>query len=142
MMELPIRITDEELMPTKGTKDAACYDLRAARDTSIPPGESAIVGTGIYAAVPSGWALEILSRSGLASRGIVVGNSPGIVDSDYRGEIGIIIRNTTNHFVMVNRGDRIAQCRLAPTYPFEFRCRDNLDSTERGAGGFGHTGVK
>jgi dUTP pyrophosphatase len=89
--------------------------------------------------IPKGWKGEIYSRSGLASKGIFVGNSPGKIDSDYRGEIKVIIHNTRREIVGIHAGDRIAQFEINPVHDIEWE-EGELDETDRGEGGFGSTG--
>ena len=129
------------ITPTKGTERAAAYDLYAIEDAYIPIGETVMVGTGLALEIPEGWKGEIYSRSGLASQGIVVANSPGKIDSDYRGEIKVIIRNSRNtELVGIKIGDRIAQFEINPVHSIEFEESENLDFTTRGGQGFGSTG--
>lgn len=116
-------------------------DIRDANLISIRPGATAIVSTGIYLAIPEGYECQVRSRSGLAAKqGIVVLNSPGTIDSDYRGELKVIL---INHGVMsanIHHGDRIAQLVFNKIEQPAFTLVEELDSTERGEGGFGSTG--
>ena len=124
-------------------------DIRAAEDVMLKSGKGTIVSTGLMVAVPYGYELQVRPRSGLALKnGIMVTNSPGTIDSDYRGEIKILLTNTKKHtsnFLQdadytIRRGDRIAQLVLAPVTRAEVVEVEELDETERGAGGFGSTG--
>ena len=125
-----IKLHPSAILPTKGTENAAAYDLYAIEDAYIPLGETVMVGTGLAFEIPTGWKGEIYSRSGLASQGIVVANSPGKIDSDYRGEIKVLIRNErTTDLAGIN-----------PVHSIEFEESDNLDFTSRGFKGFGSTG--
>jgi dUTP pyrophosphatase len=107
----------------------------------LAPGERALVPTGISIAVPVGYEAQVRPRSGLAlEHGIVLPNAPGTIDSDYRGEVKVILANTGEKSFAVQRGDRIAQLVVAPVASVEWEERDVLETTARGAGGFGHTG--
>lgn len=129
------------------TEGAAGMDLTAAIPANepviIPPGSRATIGTGLAMAIPVGFEAQIRPRSGLAKNfGITCLNSPGTIDSDYRGEVGVILHNTSNNTFRVNRGDRIAQIVFAAVARMPIQYTDGeLPSTARGAGGFGHTGV-
>jgi dUTP pyrophosphatase len=128
-------------VPQKGTEQAAAYDLFSIEDVYIPVGETVMIRTGLAMEIPHGWKGEIYSRSGLASKGIVVANSPGKIDSDYRGEIKVLLRNErVTDLVGIKRGDRIAQFEINPVHPIDFEESENLDFTSRGDQGFGSTG--
>ena len=132
----------EAVLPTKGSEGAAAYDLYPMESAYIPVGETLAVGTGIAMEIPRGWKGEIYSRSGMASQGVVVANAPGKIDSDYRGEIKILIRNErTEGLVGIKTGDRIAQFEISQTFSIEFEEITNLSTTERGEGSLGSTGV-
>lgn len=133
-------------LPEYATAGAAGFDFRACVPADAPvtisPGGRALISTGFAAAVAPGWELQVRPRSGLAFKnGVTVLNAPGTVDSDYRGTIGVILINHGAEPFVVNRGDRIAQGVVAPAHQAIFIEADNLDETERGAGGFGSTGV-
>jgi len=142
------------LLPEYSSEGAFAQDLRASEDISIPYLQTRIVNTGLFMAVPEGYALRIVPRSGLASKGILVSNSPGTIDEDYRGMVGVIITNlsTNNGYIesvtgypesfVIKAGDRIAQCYLEKKIPFKFINADELSETKRGIGGFGSTGIK
>jgi dUTP pyrophosphatase len=118
-------------------------DLRAAEDVLIPPGKRAMVGTGIKMAIPSGYEGQVRPRSGLAAKhGVTLLNSPGTVDSDYRGEVRVIMINLGEEIFEVKRGDRIAQIVFAPCVRLETAEAASLPETARDGGGFGSTGVK
>jgi dUTP pyrophosphatase len=145
-MELQIlRVNSEAKLPEYATPQSAGLDLRACMDAAmvLGPGEIAVIPTGISIALPPGYEAQVRSRSGLAAKyGVAVLNSPGTIDADYRGEIKVILVNhhKTNGF-SVFPGDRIAQLVVAPVttvVPIEVR---ELDSTERGQGGLGSTGI-
>jgi dUTP pyrophosphatase len=109
----------------------------------VGPGERALIPTGLTLALPPGYELQIRPRSGLALRhGITLPNTPGTVDEDYRGEVGVIILNTGSEAFVVERGARIAQAVLAPVIRAAWREVESLDVTARDAGGFGSTGAK
>lgn len=127
--------------PTYATQGAAGADLRAAMDVTIDPGETMLVRTGIALEIPAGFEGQIRSRSGLAKIGIVVANSPGTIDSDYRGEIGVLLRNDGRSAFHLVYGARIAQLVIAPVARAEFVRADDLSDTERDVDGFGSTGI-
>jgi dUTP pyrophosphatase len=130
-------------LPAYATAGAAGFDLLAAVDTPlvIPPGGRALVPTGLQVALPEGYELQVRPRSGLALKhGITLPNSPGTVDEDYRGEIGVIVLNTGDAPFTVERGARIAQGVVAPVVRARWAEVDALPDTARGAGGFGSTG--
>lgn len=131
-------------LPSKATPGAAGFDLHAAvlGELTIASNERVLVPTGLAIAVPEGHEAQVRPRSGLALRhGIVLPNAPGTIDSDYRGEIQVIVLNTGAEAFTLRRGDRIAQLVIAPVLRAEWHEVDDLDATERGAGGFGHTGT-
>ena len=130
-------------LPAQATPGSAGFDLAAAVETEcvLQPGERTLVPTGFAIAVPEGFEAQIRPRSGLALRhGIVLPNAPGTIDSDYRGELKVIVMNAGSESFVIKRGDRIAQLVVAPVVGAEWEEVDSLDATERGAGGFGHTG--
>lgn len=130
-------------VPARATSGAAGFDLRAAVDSPVrlDTGERALVPTGISIAIPAGFEGQVRPRSGLAIRhGLGLLNSPGTIDSDYRGEIQVILINHGHEPVTIERGERIAQLVIAPVADCEIVQLDELDSTERGAGGFGSSG--
>jgi deoxyuridine 5'-triphosphate nucleotidohydrolase len=130
-------------LPSYATAGAAGMDLLAAvtDPVTIAPGQRALIPTGLAIALPPGHELQIRPRSGLALRhGIVLPNSPGTIDEDYRGELGVIVLNTGDAPFVVERGMRIAQAVLAPVLRAVWEETAVLDSTERAAGGFGSTG--
>ena len=130
-------------VPSRATAGAAGFDLAAAvpDDLVIAPGERALVPTGFRIALPDGYEAQVRGRSGLALRdGVYLPNAPGTIDSDYRGEIHVILANGGSEPFVVRRGDRIAQLVVAPIVRAEWVEVDALDETARGAGGFGHTG--
>jgi len=142
------KVTPSAQIPAKGTPHAAAYDLYAIESVTIPVGETVVVGTGVALKIPQGFKGEIYSRSGLASKGLVVANSPGKIDCDYRGEIKVILHNTRNSdTIEIEVGDRIAQFEINPVYPIEFEevahrpiGTKDPDFSTRGDKGFGSTG--
>ena len=139
------RLSGSEDLPLPGymTDHAAGMDLIAAvsGDLVLSPGQRALVPTGIAIALPRGFEAQIRPRSGLALRnGITLVNTPGTIDADYRGEIRIILINHGNEPFVVRRGDRIAQMIVAPVCRVRWDVQAALPSTDRGSGGFGHTG--
>jgi dUTP pyrophosphatase len=148
-MTLPIRVRRlphgaNLPLPTYATAGAAGMDLLAAVDAPVvvPPLGRALIPTGLAVALPPGHELQIRPRSGLALRhGIVLPNSPGTIDEDYRGELQIIILNMGDAPFAVERGMRIAQAVLSPVTRAAWETVDDLESTERSAGGFGSTGL-
>lgn len=132
-------------LPKYETEGAAGLDLKANINESVflKPLERAIIKTGLFIALPQGYEAQVRPRSGLAAKkGITVLNSPGTVDADYRGEIGVILVNLSNDIFEVTDGERVAQLVIAKHEQAEWIEVEELDSTERGAGGFGSTGVK
>jgi dUTP pyrophosphatase len=128
-------------LPAYATEGAAGMDLVAAREVLLPPGGRALVPTGLCIALPLGFEMQVRPRSGLALKhGITVLNAPGTVDSDYRGEVGVILINTGAEPFAITRGERIAQAVFAPVARAEWEEVVVLPETARGAGGFGSTG--
>ncbi len=131
-------------LPTPGSAGSAGLDLRAAvaAEVTLLPGERALVPTGLALAIPPGWEGQVRPRSGLAIRyGIGIVNAPGTIDSDYRGEVSVLLVNLGQQPFTLRRGDRIAQLLVARAEPIDWEERDELPATSRGAGGFGSTGV-
>ncbi len=132
-------------LPAQATPGSAGFDLAAAVETEcvVEPGERVLVPTGFAIGVPKGYEAQIRPRSGLALRhGIVLPNAPGTIDSDYRGELKVIVMNAGSEPFVIKRGDRIAQLIVAPVVIVEWEEVSSLDDTERGAGGFGHSGTE
>jgi dUTP pyrophosphatase len=137
--------SDDLPLPAYETLQAAGMDLRAAvtEPVVLAPGARHAVPTGIAIALPDGYEAQVRPRSGLARKaGISMVNSPGTIDADYRGEIMVLLINLGQDAFTVQRGDRIAQLVIAPIVQARWQVVESLDETERGAGGFGHTGVK
>lgn len=130
-------------LPSYSTEGSSGMDVRAAMDSSIilEKGKVALIPTNLSVEIPIGYEIQVRPRSGLAAKhGIGVLNSPGTIDSDYRGEIKIILFNFGNEDFEINPGDRIAQLVLAEVVIANINLTENLNQSERGAGGFGHTG--
>ena len=128
-------------LPEYATPASAGVDLRASEGCVIPPGGRALVPTGLRIALPEGYEAQVRPRSGLALRhGVTLPNSPGTIDADYRGEIGVILMNLGQEPFVVEPGDRIAQMVVAPVARVAWSEAEVLDATERGEGGFGSTG--
>ena len=129
-------------LPAYATEGAAGMDVLAAEDVTLQPGARHAVATGLSVGIPPGYEIQVRPRSGLALKhGISVPNAPGTIDSDYRGELKVILVNLGASAFEVRRGDRIAQLVLAPVVRASWLKVDELDETARGEGGFGSTGV-
>ena len=131
-------------LPHYGTADSAGLDLVAAvaDEFRLAPGERALIPTGFAMALPPGYEAQVRPRSGLALKhGVTTLNTPGTIDADYRGEVGVILINHGHEVFTIKRGDRIAQLVVAPVTRLQWSEAAALDATERGAGGFGSTGV-
>lgn len=132
-------------LPSYSTPLSAGMDIRANLEEPITlqPGERRLIPTGLFIALPEGYEAQIRPRSGLAIKhGITVLNSPGTIDADYRGEVGIILINHSDKAFVIEDGERVGQMVVAQYSRVAWNETDTLDETERGAGGFGHTGVK
>ena len=135
---------DQVSLPHYETAGSAGADIRACltEEVTIRPGEHVLIPTGLFPEIPEGFEIQVRPRSGLAfKRGITVLNTPGTVDSDYRGEICVNLINLGTDDYVVSSGDRIAQIVVSPVYRFSFIEADTLTETVRGEGGFGSTGV-
>ena len=144
-MKVQIINLGHQPLPAYATPQSAGMDLRANIDESIVlhPMERRLVPTGLFMALPAGFEAQIRPRSGLALKhGITVLNTPGTIDADYRGEIMVLLINFSQTDFVINDGERIAQMVIAKHENAEFIEVETLDETERGAGGYGHTGVK
>lgn len=145
MTKIRIINRGSQQLPAYATPQSAGMDLRANIEDPITlrPLERSIVPTGLYIALPEGYEAQVRPRSGLALKhGITVLNSPGTIDSDYRGEIGVLLINLSDTPFVINAGERIAQMVVARHEQAELIEVEELDDTERGAGGYGHTGVE
>ncbi len=146
MIELSVINNSRNALPKYQTRQSAGLDLMAHLDEAeviqIKPLERKLIGTGLHIALPEGYEAQIRPRSGLALKnGITVLNTPGTIDADYRGEIKVVLINLSNEDFEVRNGDRIAQMVINQFEQIEFKVVDSLNETERGSGGYGHTGV-
>lgn len=142
-LELPVQLLDPDAaVPAYAHAGDAGLDLSANEDCVLGPGERAAVGTGLAVAVPDGWVGLVHPRSGLALRdGLTVANAPGTIDSGYRGELKVLLVNLGDREVTIRRGDRVAQLLVQRVGHATVVVTPSLQETERGAGGFGSTGV-
>ena len=135
--------TSANPLPQYATKGSSGMDIRASLDipVTLQPLERTLIPTGLFVEIPNGYEIQIRPRSGLAiKQGITCLNTPGTIDSDYRGEIKIVLINLSSEEQVINQGDRIAQMIVQKTEKAEFEQVEFLNETERAAGGFGHTG--
>jgi dUTP pyrophosphatase len=142
-MEILLKHLDPGLpVPSHANAGDAGVDLRAREPIELGPGSRAVVPTGIAVAIPEGYAGLVTPRSGLAARsGVGIVNSPGVVDSGYRGEISVVLINQGNETVRFDRGDRIAQLLVVEVQQLSFSVVESLPESARGPGGFGSTGI-
>ncbi len=150
MEHIPIKIFRNDngqkvMLPSYMSEHAAGMDVCAAEHICIDPGKTALVKTGLFVEIPIGYELQVRPRSGLALKhSLLIPNAPGTIDADFRGEIGVIVLNAGVQSFTIDPGDRIAQLVLNKVYHVtwqECECYESLQSTERGEGGFGHTGA-
>lgn len=145
MIKIKIVNKGNQPLPEYATTQSAGVDLRANIDepVELKPLSRALIPTGLHIALPEGYEAQIRPRSGLAiKKGITCLNTPGTIDADYRGDVGVILINLSAETFIVNPGERIAQMVINKFEQAEFELVEELDETERGEGGFGHTGVK
>ena len=136
--------TSNNPVPAYATEQSAGMDLRANLESPVTlnPGERKLIPTGLHIQLPAGYEAQVRPRSGLAlKKGITVLNSPGTIDADYRGDVGVILYNASDSPFVVENGERIAQMVVARYEQVEFDLVETLDESSRGEGGFGHTGV-
>ncbi len=144
-MKIRIINRSRHKLPAYETEHSAGMDLRALTDgpVTLKPLERKLIGTGLYIELPVGYEAQVRPRSGLAIKhGITVLNSPGTIDADYRGEIGVILINLSDAEFLINDGDRIAQMIIARHEKAEIIVSEEINITDRGTGGFGHSGKK
>lgn len=134
------RVASDVLIPQRQTSNSAGYDLHAYESLIIPPGGRRLISTGLRFAIPEGFYGQISSRSGLAFKNGVI-SIAGVIDSDYRGIVGVLLYNTSNSNFEVKKGDRIAQLIIIPISTPVLSEVNSLEKTERGEGGFGSTGI-
>lgn len=142
---IPMTVEEGAEAPIYSSAEAAGADVRArlSSEQILAPGQTLLIPTGLRFEIPEGFEIQVRPRSGLALKhGITVLNSPGTIDSDYRGELGVILINHSQHPFTITPGMRIAQIVVAPVYRAIFSTESDLSVTARGEGGFGHTGVK
>ena len=145
MLKIKVVNRGHQQLPAYATLQSAGMDLRANLDEplTLHPFERKLVKTGLFIALPEGYEAQVRPRSGLALKhGITVLNTPGTIDADYRGEVGVLLINLSQEDFVIEDGERIAQMVIARHEQGEFIVVEELDETERGAGGYGHTGVK
>lgn len=143
MIKVKIRNESSNPLPAYQTKGSAGMDICSNEDLTLQAGKTRIVSTGLYLEIPEGYEVQVRPRSGLAAKyRVTILNSPGTIDSDYRGEVGVILVNHSDRDFEVSKGDRIAQLVLQPVFQMEFEEAEELNKTERGTGGFGSTGTK
>ena len=145
MIEIKVVNRGRQPLPQYATKQSAGMDLRANIDEPIVlhPMERRLIPTGLFIALPEGYEAQVRPRSGLALKhGLTVLNAPGTIDADYRGEVGVVLINLSQEDFVINAGERIAPMVIARHEQAQFHLVEELDETERGAGGYGHTGVK
>ena len=144
-MEVKIVNKSNNELPAYSTQMSAGMDVRAflSEPVILKPMERKLIPTGVYVEIPEGYEAQIRPRSGLAiKKGITVLNSPGTIDADYRGEVGIILINLSNEDFVIESGERICQMIIAPHETVQWNLVEKLEETTRGEGGFGHTGKK
>ena len=144
-MEIKIINKSKHALPAYETEQSAGMDIRAnlSEPITLQPMQRCLVPTGLYMSIPKGYEAQIRPRSGLAiKKGISVLNSPGTIDADYRGEVCIILINLSAETFVIEDGERVAQMVIASHEQAVWKAVETLDETERGAGGFGHTGKK
>ena len=145
MIQVKVVNQGNQQLPTYATAQSAGLDLRANIDEPVilHPMERKLISTGLHIALPEGFEAQVRPRSGLALKhGITVLNSPGTIDADYRGEIMVLLINFSQENFVINSGERIAQMIITKFEQIKWKVTDCLDETERGQGGYGHTGVK
>jgi dUTP pyrophosphatase len=147
MSHITINIINQSAnpLPTYATAGSAGMDIRASltEALTLEPMERKLIPSGLFVEIPEGYEIQIRPRSGLAlKQGITCLNTPGTIDSDYRGEIKVLLINLSNEKQLIENGDRIAQMVLAKTEKAAFQLVENITETKRGEGGFGHTGIQ
>jgi dUTP pyrophosphatase len=143
-IDIPISLEGDAELPVYSSADASGADVRAhiEEDIQLKPGERILIPTGISFAIPHGYEIQVRPRSGMALKhGITVLNSPGTIDADYRGELGVILINLGSEIFTIKPGMRIAQIVVQPVFQANFILQKQFAETQRGAGGFGHTGA-
>ncbi len=134
------KLHKDAVVPVYGTEDSACVDLHAVEDVSIRPGDICLIRSGLSVEIPTGHYIEMYNRSGMAGKRQLVIVSSCVIDADYRGEIYAPIKNIGDDLQFIRKDDRFAQMMIKKTIKMNFIEVDELTNTERGDGGFGHTG--
>ena len=142
-MKVKLKIFTDELFrkPVQATPGSAGWDIYAIQDNTIPPREMKIIKTGFGVQVPKGYYVSLVPRSSYGKKKIFIANSPGTIDSDYTGEICVMLYNLSDDFFYIKQGDRIAQMILQWYNEFDFQVVEEFETTERGSGGFGSTDI-
>ena len=141
-ISIKVKNKSENKLPQYGSAHAAGCDVRSDHDATINPGHKLLIKTGLFVEIPWGYEIQVRPRSGLAyKKGLTVLNSPGTIDADYRGEIGVILINHGDKQVFLEKGERIGQLVLNKVEQIEWKESLELQETERGVGGFGSTGT-
>jgi dUTP pyrophosphatase len=142
-MKLKVKkLRGDAILPTRGSAQASGLDLYAVSDCVLNPGETRRIEIGIAFGIPEGYEIQVRPRSGLSLKtGLRVANAPGTVDADYTGDCSVILHNTSDTHIGINRGDRVGQAVLCPVIIPELELVEELTTTARGASGFGSTGV-
>ncbi len=142
-ISIKFKLAEGAALPEYKTTGAAGADICSNEDCSIDPNNWKMVSTGVFPEIPENFEIQVRSRSGLAAKnGVFVLNSPGTVDSDYRGEIKVILANMSDKPFEIRKGDRIAQLVVSPVQQANFEIVSDISETERSAGGFGSTGIR
>ena len=143
MLEINVKMLhDDAILPTHGSQYAAGVDLYTVEEYSVPSGGTILCKTGLALQLPIGYEGQVRSRSGLAKDGIVVANSPGTIDCDYRGEVGVLLHNNGCWDKVIEKGTRIAQLVVQRVPSISFKVVETLTETSRGGGGFGSSGLR
>lgn len=141
-LEIKIKLIDGTSLPHYQTEGSVGLDLTSTQDGVIEPLDVQLVSTGLFLEIPNGVEGQVRTRSGLALKNrVIVLNSPGTIDSDYRGEIKLILMNLGKELFSYKKGDRLAQIVFSQVVKVKFKVVDNISATSRGVGGFGHTGI-
>lgn len=142
MLQVKVKLDQENQKPKVGSASAAGADLRVPADLNLAPGQRVLVDSGVAIAIPEGYFGLVVPRSSTGIKGLVISNTVGIIDSDYRGNIKLSMINTSSDWMFIDAFERVAQIILVPHLPINFEYVESLDETERGTGGFGSTGTK
>lgn len=144
MQSVPVKfrkVATDAILPKRATSGAACYDAYLGHThPPLMPGECRAIPLGFQVEVPEGYELQVRARSGLASKGVIMANGVGTIDSDYRGEVGAILINLSGMIMPLNKGDRICQLKISEAKTIDWEIVDEIGNTERGEGGYGSSG--